>query len=446
MAAAPSIDRCWRATLSTLVSHRFQPKPTSENDGDRRPKAIFVVLVVWVSVSLLHWRPETQWLLVAFTGVLLFQTARMLLAKPLKPSSPDENHLPIVSILVPAKNEQAVLANLVQNLFHLDYPATHLDIWIIDDGSTDATPQILAALQVQFPGLQVYRRESGGGKSGALNAVLPDTRGDVVLVCDADAQVPANFLRRTASLCHRGGAGAVQVRKMISNEQTNVWTRCQQMELSCDSFLQTHRIAIAGMGELRGNGMLVRRSLLEACHGWNEDTVTDDLDLTFRLYLANANIGFVSEIAVQEEGVTNWRGLWRQHCRWAAGGYQRYLDYFPQILMLDWAKKLDVLLFFVLQFLLPIALIPDLLWTLVYSHRPILLPLQTLFSIIVTVGFVGGMYRYQKMRGAALLWATVVGSCYMVHWIPIMMVTTLRLCFQRQRLDWHKTERSGAAL
>jgi 1,2-diacylglycerol 3-beta-glucosyltransferase len=200
------------------------------------------------------------------------------------------------------------------------------------------------------------------------------------------------------------------------------------------------------MGELRGNGMLVRRSLLEACHGWNEDTVTDDLDLTFRLYLANANIGFVSEIAVQEEGVTNWRGLWRQHCRWAAGGYQRYLDYFPQILMLDWAKKLDVLLFFVLQFLLPIALIPDLLWTLVYSHRPILLPLQTLFSIIVTVGFVGGMYRYQKMRGAALLWATVVGSCYMVHWIPIMMVTTLRLCFQRQRLDWHKTERSGAAL
>jgi 1,2-diacylglycerol 3-beta-glucosyltransferase len=215
------------------------------------------------------------------------------------------------------------------------------------------------------------------------------------------------------------------------------------MEMLCDSFLQTHRIAIGGMSELRGNGMLVRRELLEKCNGWNEDTMTDDLDLTFKLYLLGAEIEFVTMPSLWEEGVTSWKHLWYQRCRWAEGGYQRYLDYFPQILFLGWAKELDLLLFFLLQFLLPIGLIPDLLWTIFYSHHPVLLPLQTLLSILLTVGFIGGLYQIQGLRGWALLWRTLQGSFYMLHWIPVMVVTTLRLCVQRQQLQWIKTEHSG---
>lgn len=409
---------------------------------DRRLKAILVVVVVWAIVSLLHWQPQTQWFLWGLTAILLFQTVRMLFVRSLRPII-SAAELPAVSILVPAKNEQAVLANLVPNLFQLDYPANHLDVWVIDDGSTDATPQVLAKLQLQFPQLNVHRRESGGGKSGALNAVLPFTRGDVVLVCDADAQLPVDFLRRSLPPFHHRKIDAVQVRKIISNQRTNFLTRAQQMELDCDCFLQTHRIAIEGMCELRGNGMLVRRSLLEAGHGWKEDTVTDDLDLTFRLYLMRSEIAFVSAIAIQEEGVTSWRDLWRQRCRWAEGGYQRYLDYFPQLLTLSWQKELDLLLFFVLQFLLPIALIPDLLWTL-HGDRPLLLPLQLLFSLIVAIAFICGLYQYQKLRGFALIWATFLGSCYMAHWVPIMIVTTLRLCVHPQRLEWNKTEHRGS--
>lgn len=237
-------------------------------------------------------------------------------------------------------------------------------------------PQSLRELQTQFPSLQVHRRESKGGKSGALNAVFPFTQGEIILVCDADAQLPANFLRQTVPLFEKQTIGAVQVRKAISNANTNFLTRCQQMEMNCDSFLQTHRIAIGGMSELRGNGMLVRRELLKKCQGWNENTVTDDLDLCFKLYLAGAEIEFVTVPSIQEEGVTTWEKLWNQRCRWAEGGYQRYLDYFPQILTLGWAKEIDLLLFFILQFLLPIGLIPDLLWTIFYSHHPVLFPLR----------------------------------------------------------------------
>ncbi|MDM9586015.1 glycosyltransferase family 2 protein [Nostoc sp. GT001] len=409
----------------------------------RRFKATIVVLLVWGGVSLLHWLPKTQWLMLGLTAILTVQTLRMLLAKPVAAVMQNEIYLPLVSILVPAKNESLVLADLVYSLCQLNYPSDSLDIWIVDDGSTDETYQILRELQTQFPALQVHRRESKGGKSGALNAVFPFTQGEIILVCDADAQLPTNFLQQTVPLFQKQAIGAVQVRKAISNANTNFLTRCQQMEMCCDSFLQTHRIAIGGMSELRGNGMLVRRKLLEKCQGWNENTVTDDLDLCFKLYLAGVGIEFVTVPSIQEEGVTTWEKLWHQRCRWAEGGYQRYLDYFPQILTLGWAKEIDLLLFFILQFLLPIGLIPDLLWTIFYSHHPVLFPLQTLLSVILTIAFIAGLYQFQNLRGWSLLWATIQGSLYMVHWIPVMTVTTLKMCVQKERSHWVKTEHRG---
>jgi 1,2-diacylglycerol 3-beta-glucosyltransferase len=420
-----------------VASSIYQPS------SDRRLKATLVVILTWGFVSLLHWRPETQWFMVGLTLVFTVQTLRMLLAKPTTLVVESDAYLPQVSILVPAKNESAVLADLVHSLFQLNYPSDRLDIWVVDDGSTDETPQILRQLQTQFPSLQVHQRESKGGKSGALNAVFPFTQGEIILISDADALLPANFLRQTVPLFQNKSTGAVQARKKIINADTNFLTRCQQMEMLCDSFVQTHRIAIGGMAELRGNGMLVRRELLEKFNGWNEDTVTDDLDLCFKIYLVGAEIEFVAVPAIQEEGVTNWRNLWRQHCRWAEGGYQRYLDYFPQILTLGKAKEIDLILFFILQFLLPIGLIPDLFWTIFYSDRPVLLPLQTLLSIILTVAFITGLYQFQSLRGLSLLWATIQGSLYMVHWIPVMMVVTLRMCVQKQRSRWIKTEHRG---
>jgi 1,2-diacylglycerol 3-beta-glucosyltransferase len=428
---------------NTVGSTSSQNHHNFSVNRDRRLKATIVVLLVWGIVSLLHWRPETQWLMVLLTAVLTIQGIRMLIAKRLTTSINSNTDLPTVSILVPAKNESVVLTNLVHSLSRLDYPTTHLEMWIVDDGSTDATPQILQELQTQFPGLQVHRRESKGGKSGALNAIFPFTQGEIILVCDADAQLPANFLRQTVPWFQNKAIGAVQVRKAIANADTNFLTRCQQMEMSCDAFLQTHRIAAGGMSELRGNGMLIRRELLEKCNGWNENTVTDDLDLCFKLYILGTEIEFVTIPLIQEEGVTTWKNLWHQRCRWAEGGYQRYLDYFPEILTLGWAKEIDLLLFFLLQFLLPIGLIPDLLWTILYSHHPVLFPLQTLLSIILTVAFIGGLYKFQNLRNWSLLWATIQGSLYMAHWIPVMIVTTLSMCVKPQKLEWIKTEHRG---
>lgn len=409
----------------------------------RRLKATFIVLLVWTGVSLLHLFPEFRFLMLGLTVILTLQAARMLIAKPKFSALADDGYLPNVSILIPAKNESAVLPDLIDNLHQLNYPSDYLDIWVIDDGSTDETAQILNKLQNQFTWLNVHQRKSAGGKSGALNSVLPLTTGEIILICDADAKLPVNFLKQTLPKLQNQKIAAVQVRKSIYNADTNFLTRCQQMEMSCDSFLQTHRIAIGGMSELRGNGMLVKREFLEKCHGWNENTVTDDLDLCFRLYLSGGEIAFLTFPSVQEEGVTTLRKLWLQRRRWAEGGYQRYLDYFPQIFRLGWLKEIDLLLFLLLQFILPIGLIPDLLWTIFYSQSPVLLPLQTLLSIILTVAFICGLYQFQGWRGLSLIWATVQCSMYMIHWIPIMIVTTLKMCVQKEHSVWVKTEHRG---
>jgi 1,2-diacylglycerol 3-beta-glucosyltransferase len=237
----------------------------------RRLKAFLVVLLVWSVVSLLRYLPEAQWFIVGLTAILTLQTLKMLMAKTLVEERSNDDYFPTVTILVAAKNESEVLPQLVYSLFELNYPASHLDIWIVDDGSSDETPQRLQELQKKFPGLQVHRRESKGGKSGALNGVFPFTRGEIILICDADAQLPANFLQHTVPLFQNNTVGAVQVRKVITNSEVNFVTRCQQLEMNCDCFLQIHRIAAGGMAELRGNGMLVRRTLLEKCNGWNED-------------------------------------------------------------------------------------------------------------------------------------------------------------------------------
>jgi 1,2-diacylglycerol 3-beta-glucosyltransferase len=432
----------------------------------RRLKATVVLLLVWITVSAMHLMPISG---LAMTGLATVIAAAHAVrfsvsVPPPLPAAlevPEQDTalevtksvvLPRVSILVPAKNESQVLPHLLSSFAHLDYPATHTELWVIDDGSTDQTLEILTRYQEKLSHLHIYPRlpGAGGGKSGALNEVLPHTQGDIVLVCDADATVPSDFLRRTLPLFFTAdpGArpvGAVQVRKAIANAKDNFWTRGQEAEMALDSYFQQQRTAIHGLGELRGNGQLVRRDVLQKCGGWNESTLTDDLDLSFKLHLAGVDILFVSDPAIYEEGVTTWRSLWHQRSRWAEGGYQRYLDYWPAILKngMGFSKTIDLVLFFLVQYLIPMALVPDFLWGIFYSHRSVLWPLTLLMSGMSITAFWGGLRQIHHLRGWQLLLRTGHGLLYMLHWIPVMIATTTRLCIQPKRLKWVKTEHRG---
>ncbi|MBH8554866.1 glycosyltransferase family 2 protein [Nostocaceae cyanobacterium CENA357] len=419
----------------------------------RRRKAALVLTIVWSGTIALHLVSWGSIFVLGLTTLLGLHALVIVFARPRHYAKEMQGDLPSVSILVAAKNEDAVIGKLVKNLCSLEYPNGQYEVWIIDDHSTDKTPQLLAELAQEYEQLKVLRRsaQATGGKSGALNQVLPLTKGEVVAVFDADAQVAPDLLLQVIPLFQHEKVGAVQVRKAIANAKENFWTKGQMAEMALDTWFQQQRTAIGGIGELRGNGQFVRRTALESCGGWNEETITDDLDMTFRLHLNNWDIECTSYPAVQEEGVTNAIALWHQRNRWAEGGYQRYLDYWHLILKnrMGTRKTWDLLMFMVTMYILPTAAIPDLLMAIARHRLPILSPVTSLSVTMSVVGMFAGLKRirldqkFSIFTSFLLLLQTMRGTLYMLHWLVVMSSTTARVSIRPKRLKWVKTVHSG---
>lgn len=447
-----------KAKLPVAVSVPGSPSFPQNLYRGRRGKAAAVLTAIWGGTIALHLISWGAWVVWGLTGLLWMHAFRVLFASP-KPALPplaDESRedWPYVSLLVAAKNEEAVIARFVESICNVDYPIDRYEVWAIDDHSSDGTPLVLEQLTKKYPQLKVFRRgaNASGGKSGALNQVLPLTRGEFVGIFDADATVTPDLLRRVLPVFDREQVGAVQVRKAIANASVNLWTRGQEAEMALDSFFQQQRIAIGGIGELRGNGQFMRRNALESCGGWNEETITDDLDLTVRLHLDQWDIEFLAFPAVSEEGVTNARALWHQRNRWAEGGYQRYLDYWRLILRnrMGTGKTWDLFGFWVSQYFLPTVALPDFLMSIALRRMPIASPLTFMTLTLSVVGMFVGLRRTRKetkfdvRRVFVTLLQTLRGTVYMFHWLLVGTVTA-RIAVRPKRLKWVKTVHQGAA-
>lgn len=419
----------------------------------RRGKAALVLTIVWSGTITLHLVSWGSIFVLGLTTMLGIHALGIIFAKPRHHSQEIEGDLPFVSVLVAAKNEEAVIGRLVKNLCNLEYGNGQYEVWIIDDNSTDNTPQLLAQLKQEYQQLNVFRRDpdASGGKSGALNQVLPLTKGDIIAVFDADAQVTPDLLLQIVPLFQKERVGAVQMRKAIANAKENFWTKGQMAEMLLDIWFQQQRTAIGGIGELRGNGQFVRRQALASCGGWNEETITDDLDLTIRLHLDKWDIECVFYPPVQEEAVTNATALWHQRNRWAEGGYQRYLDYWDLILKnrMGTRKTWDLLIFMVTMYILPTAAIPDILMAIARHRPPILGPVTGLSLGMSVVGMFAGLkhvrsdQQFKPSTYLMVLLQTLRGSLYMLHWLVVMSSTTARMSFRPKRLKWVKTVHTG---
>lgn len=427
----------------TLPLSRFQR---------RRPKAALVLTIVWSGTIALHLVSWGSMFVLGLTAILSVHAFRIIFARPRHHAKEIQGDLPCISVLVAAKNEEAVIGRLVKNLCSLEYANGEYEVWIIDDNSTDNTPHLLAQLKQEYQQLKVFNRAANatGGKSGALNQVLPMTKGDIIAVFDADAQVNPDLLLQVVPVFQKEQVGAVQVRKAIANAKENFWTKGQMAEMAVDTWFQQQRTAIGGLGELRGNGQFVRRQALHSCGGWNEETITDDLDLTIRLNLDQWDIECMFYPPVQEEGVTSAISLWHQRNRWAEGGYQRYLDYWDLILKnrMGTRKTVDLLIFLLIMYILPTAAIPDLLMSVIRHRPPILAPVTGLSVTMSFVGMFAGLQRTRQDQKTSnyfvLLLQTMRGGIYMLHWLVVMSSTTARMSVRPKRLKWVKTVHTGA--
>jgi len=432
-------------------------KPTidwSKGMGDRRLKAATILGSLWVGVAALHlisWGYILAW---AIASIFCLRALKLVATKVDPPPLfiPPQTY-PLISLAIAAKNEAAVITSLVESLCSLDYPIDRYEVWAIDDRSSDRTPEILDRLAQKYPQLQVLHRTEGhtGGKSGALNQVLSLMQGEIIGVFDADAQVTPDFLYQVLAYFQAETVGAIQLRKAIVNSDTNFLTRGQRAEMALDAYLQQQRTSGGGIGELRGNGQFVRRTALDSCDGWNEQTITDDLDLTIRLHLTGWDIELMPYPPVGEEGVTTFKALWHQRNRWAEGGFQRYLDYWDAIASnrMGTKKTLDLLSFLSIQYLLPPAGIPDFLMALWLKHPPLLLPMTASLGVALPLWatWVGLRRSYQQANRtvsiARLFSQTAIGSIFILHWLVVMPLAIARMAIFPKRLKWVKTLRQA---
>ena len=156
----------------------------------------------------------------------------------------NENFKPFVSIMIPAHNEEGVIANTVENVLNIDYP--NFEIIVIDDRSSDNTATVIKELADKHEKViaMVRGKDAYPGKSAVLNDAFQVAKGEAILVFDADATVEPDFLNKLIPHLEPADVGAVQARKIIRNKDVNLLTRCQNNEYTMDTQLQVGRDAV----------------------------------------------------------------------------------------------------------------------------------------------------------------------------------------------------------
>ena len=370
-----------------------------------------------------------------------------------EPIIDDENFvetLPKVDVLVAARDEENVIERLVTRLLSLEYPEEKISLWIIDDGSQDNTPNLLKELSKKFSTINVLSRKrmSGGGKSGALNSVLKRTTGEWLFILDADAQLQSNVLLRAITLALHGGWSGVQLRKAVVNCDLNKIAAYQSMEMAMDAVIQRGRLASGGVAELRGNGQLINRKVLESCGDFNEQTITDDLDLSFRFLLTRSPIVIMWDPPVQEEAVESLSALFKQRKRWAEGGLQRFFDYWPLLISkrLSNFKKLDLAVFFLLQYALPVVSFIDFITSIILVEMPLFWPLSIVALAISSLAYWKGCSgKSEGPRLPSPNFLNIIGATiYLSHWFIVIPFIVFKMSLFRKSLVWEKTNHVGS--
>lgn len=235
---------------------------------------------------------------------------------------------PLVTVQLPIYNELFVVQRLIDAVAHLDYPRDRLQIQVLDD-STDETTR-LAQSRVAFyqaAGLDIqllHRRNRQGFKAGALAAGLERARGEYVAIFDADFVPASDFVKQTVPhLLADPHLGFVQSRWGYLNPDYSPLTRAQTIALD-GHFVVEHlgRNRSGLLMNFNGTAGVWRREAILDAGGWQSDTLTEDLDLSFRAQLAGWQGLYLPEVEAPAELPPQTAAFKRQQARWATGAAQ----------------------------------------------------------------------------------------------------------------------------
>lgn len=254
---------------------------------------------------------------------------------PTPPASPA--YFPLVTVQLPLYNERFVAARLIESAARLEWPKDKLEIQVLDDSTDDTVgivDEAVNRLALEGVNITVIRREHRKGfKAGALQGGMAHAAGKFIAIFDADFLPQPGFLARTLPCFSDPKVGMVQARWSFLNAEASWLTGVQSLLLS-PHFGIEHRVRCGRnlFFNFNGTAGVWRRSAIESAGGWKSDTVTEDLDLSYRAQLRGWKFVYRDDIAVPSELPITLAAFRSQQQRWAKGSVQTARKVLPRLL------------------------------------------------------------------------------------------------------------------
>jgi len=272
---------------------------------------------------------------------------------------------PVVTVQLPIYNERYVAARLIDAACDLDYPLDRLEVQVLDDSSDD-TRDIVAERVTHWRArgvsiTQITRADRTGFKAGALAHGLRSARGEFVLIFDADFVPPRQLLSRGIQPLSDSTVGMVQMRWGHINRDYSMLTRLQSIFLD-GHFVIEHwvRYCTGRYFNFNGTAGIWRRKAIEDAGGWSADTLTEDLDLSYRAQMAGWRFVYLPDVEAPAELPVDVGAFKNQQYRWARGSVQTARKILPRIWRstAPWTVKMEASLHLSANFAYLLLLVP----------------------------------------------------------------------------------------
>jgi len=349
----------------------------------------------------------------------------------------EEDELPTITIQLPMFNEMYVAERLLEGVAAIDYPRHLVEIQVLDD-STDETVQIARAkvdelCERGFDAVYIHRTDRTGYKAGALENGLKTAKGELIAVFDADFVPEADVLRKLIDHFTDDNVGMVQARWGHLNRDYSLLTKCQSMML--DGHFVIEHIARNRSGRFfnfNGTAGMWRKATIIDAGGWQHDTVTEDMDLSFRAQMKGWRFVYVPEAIAPAELPCEMNSFKTQQFRWAKGSAQTTKKLLGTVLKADipFKVKLEVIFHltnnFAYLFLVVLALLqlPNMMLRRHMDHPELLLLDVPLFA--ATCGSICVFYLVTHRALYDNLWEAVKR-------LPLMMALGIGLSINNAR-------------
>lgn len=365
---------------------------------------------------------------------------------------------PAVTILVAAHNEEKVIANILSALMTVKYPQDKMLIIPVNDRSKDRTREIIDEFVEHFPGrIQPFHRTEGkGGKAAALKDAMELVKTEVILIFDADYLPGAGLVKQLVAPFFDPEVGGVMGRVVPLNCGTNLLTRMLDLERSGGYQVdQQARMNLRLVPQHGGTVAGVRLSALREIGGWNDNSLTEDTDLTYRLLLHGWKTAYQNRSECYEEVPETWAVRIKQIMRWAKGHNQAMATYAIRLLLgrhrATLRERIDGALLLGVYAMAPITMIGWMLALAVFYQG--IAPLHGLIALFAITAYasVGNMAAFFEIAAAvrldtnrnriSLLPFLVLGFGVSIFSVSRAAWSQLIALITRAEFHWDKTER-----